>query len=351
MANYVSIRRDRFRALVARFPKWQRADASAFWVEALFRANWKDGETAEWRDVLLLKRGQFPMGREEMGEQLGISPDRVRGVVDRLSSPSFGEVAVDKGMTTKRGTILTVVRYDYYVDDGRKIPQELPKRNFEEGEKFPKSSPREAPSFSRSSGDERPKIPQEFPKRPSKIPHSEDLEPETSKNTTTTSPASEIEPGSVSAPATESAVVAGKGQNGKPKTTPAAPASEIVKALTDFKLNPDMAQSLVRDFEEQNIRRVLDHAREKGKGPGFVVEALRKGWDLSDPKAEPQPTYNPSPISYCWTCGWETWRCKCNDACPHCGKASWRMTAEHGKKNGKGTLRCDCGKGDWIGPP
>lgn len=120
MANHVSIRRDRFRDLIRRFPRSLRANAGAFWVETLFRANWKDSENSNGRDVILLRRGQFPMGRDEMAEAIGLSVREFRTILRRLEQ--WGELT---NSSSNRGSIVTVVNYDYYVDDGRRSDQQI----------------------------------------------------------------------------------------------------------------------------------------------------------------------------------------------------------------------------------
>jgi len=114
--NCVPFQRDRYWEIVRSFPARQKLLARGFWTEALLRANWEDRKDPRGRDVLDLKRGQFPMGWDEMAEDLGCSIQNLRTIVKRFESLS--ELT---SKSTNRGTILTIVNYDIYTDQTNKI--------------------------------------------------------------------------------------------------------------------------------------------------------------------------------------------------------------------------------------
>lgn len=89
------------------------------------RANWRDGDFVTDYEVVSLRRGQFLMGRNEMSEDLGCGVQMLRTLIERLTNL--------QELTTKpttRGTVVTVVNYNLYIDDAPTIqPPEQPTAN------------------------------------------------------------------------------------------------------------------------------------------------------------------------------------------------------------------------------
>ena len=228
------------------------------------------------------------MGWEEMADDLGTSVRSLRTIVSRFEGRS--ELT---RKPTSRGTIVRVVRYDFYVDDRLKDDKQKDKQ-----------------TTSRRQADDNSK------------------ETEASKDSKDTTTGSKVEPCPVNTPAPSVGVVE-RDKDGRPKATPPAPTSGIVSGLIAFGVDPGTAYKLTEGHEELNIRRVLDYARAEGKGPGFVVKALREGWTLPDDKNSDNGKADPpSP-----------------GTCRHCGKQNWRATAKRTGKDGCLILTCDCGHG------
>ncbi|MBK34425.1 MAG: hypothetical protein CME26_02715 [Gemmatimonadetes bacterium] len=121
MAGHVSIRRRPFYDLVNSFPKRQRLLIRAFWTEILFRANYMDKAVPTSRDVIMLRRGQLVMGRDEMALEIGCTPRQIRTLLDTLST--IGELVVK---STNRGSVVTVCKYEIYVAGRPRNGQQRP---------------------------------------------------------------------------------------------------------------------------------------------------------------------------------------------------------------------------------
>ncbi len=70
------------------------------------RANFEQGRCED----TYLYRGQCVMGRGELAEKFGVNENRVRRLLEKLVE--WGELTKNP---TNRGTVLTLLRYDYYV--------------------------------------------------------------------------------------------------------------------------------------------------------------------------------------------------------------------------------------------
>lgn len=247
-----------------------------------------------------LQRGQLLRTRTRIKADTGLSEKLIRKSVHRLSD--LHEVQAEPSSRAKSATVYTLLRYDTY----DAMRGDWAKQDDESG---PSNGPR--------PGQDRAKT----------GPYTNKVQRNESKNTTRT------------------VVVLEESGGEKPQL-------EIVGDLIAFKIDPETAQSLTEaeNYDEANLRHILDYAKKNGKGPGFVVDAARKGWTLTETKAESSPAiYCSSPVQRCSACGRETWRCACREPCPHCSKASWRMFAQTVMKDGKKALRCECGKGAWFG--
>lgn len=118
--SHVRIIRENNRELLKRFPSRNRTMARAFWFEALMRVKWESGHYADGRDEVFLERGQFVMGWELMAEDLGISVQNLRTLI----SSHFERLEILTHKSTSRGSIVTILELDRWIDDKKETNNE-----------------------------------------------------------------------------------------------------------------------------------------------------------------------------------------------------------------------------------
>ncbi|MSR83014.1 MAG: hypothetical protein EXS58_08830 [Candidatus Latescibacteria bacterium] len=123
--GYIQKQRSPFRELLQKIPPRLRANAWAFWDLALMRCNWEDEAGG-------LRRGQFYFGRQEMAEELGLTPQKFRTVLKRFCD--LGELTIQANNHGSRGT---VDQFNIYVEphggsgigNGSKLTRQQPADN------------------------------------------------------------------------------------------------------------------------------------------------------------------------------------------------------------------------------
>ena len=103
------IDRDVFRKALVDIPLRFRSQTISFMTEALLRANDWTGPSPYSRDLEVMDRGQFVMGRDEMAAAIGASVQTLRTVAKYLIRTNRIRIEA-----TSRGTIVTVIDFDSY---------------------------------------------------------------------------------------------------------------------------------------------------------------------------------------------------------------------------------------------
>ncbi len=108
--------------LYRKFTKWEWYDdinTKCLFIHLLLMANHKD---KNWRGILI-KRGQRLTGRKVLSVETGLSEMQIRTALDKLKSTK--EITIK---STKKYSIITLLKYDNYQGDNQQITNNITKK-------------------------------------------------------------------------------------------------------------------------------------------------------------------------------------------------------------------------------
>ena len=88
---------------------WQNPLYLKAWIDILFSANYKDKKVMFDGKVVTVKRGQFITSQRKLGNSWGCNIKTVRRILEIMEDQEMVTLT-----TTGRGTLLTVINYDFY---------------------------------------------------------------------------------------------------------------------------------------------------------------------------------------------------------------------------------------------
>jgi hypothetical protein len=106
---------------------YKNTNTKSLFIHLLLRANWKDGS---WKGIQY-KRGELITSLDTLSAETGLSKSQVRTALNHMIST--GEIAERK---IGRSRIVSIVSYDAYQDDSRKITRTLAGKSHGDSQEF-----------------------------------------------------------------------------------------------------------------------------------------------------------------------------------------------------------------------